>query len=76
MKWLRSAMSMVSQEPTLFSRSIKDNIAYGFSPEPSLNEVIDAAKLTNIHGFISTLPKVCLSEFLFLFLIYLRHSTK
>ena len=69
-------MSMVSQEPTLFSRSIKENIAYGLHSEPSLNEIIDAAKLANIHEFIWTLPKVCLSEFIFSFSIYPMHSLK
>ena len=29
LKFLRSKMSMVSQEPSLFACSIKDNITYG-----------------------------------------------
>lgn len=28
-KWLRRHMALVSQEPVLFARSIKDNILYG-----------------------------------------------
>lgn len=28
-KWLRRHMALVSQEPVLFARSIRDNIVYG-----------------------------------------------
>lgn len=57
--WLRSQMGIVSQEPILFDTSIADNIAYGDnSRKVTMNEIIDAAKLANIHDFISTLPEV------------------
>ena len=36
-QWFRQKISMVSQEPTLFACSIKDNIAYG--KNASLEEV-------------------------------------
>jgi ATP-binding cassette subfamily B (MDR/TAP) protein 1 len=36
-EWLRQKISMVSQEPTLFACSIKENIAYG--REASMEEV-------------------------------------
>jgi ABC-type multidrug transport system fused ATPase/permease subunit len=56
--WLRSQMGIVSQEPILFDLSIAENIAYGNnSREVSMNEIIEAAKLANIHDFISKLPK-------------------
>uniref|UniRef100_A0A1A9X3Q1 ABC-type xenobiotic transporter n=1 Tax=Glossina brevipalpis TaxID=37001 RepID=A0A1A9X3Q1_9MUSC len=56
---LRSKLSLVSQEPILFDRSIADNIAYGNNcrdPMP-MAEVIDAAKKANIHDFITSLPQ-------------------
>ncbi|KAL4224048.1 hypothetical protein ACF0H5_017505 [Mactra antiquata] len=51
-KWFRQCMSMVSQEPTLFACSIKDNIAYG--KNATLDEIIAVAKEANAHEFIST----------------------
>uniref|UniRef100_A0A1B0A9F0 ABC-type xenobiotic transporter n=1 Tax=Glossina pallidipes TaxID=7398 RepID=A0A1B0A9F0_GLOPL len=56
---LRSKLSLVSQEPVLFDRSIADNIAYGNNcrdPMP-MTEIIDAAKKANIHDFITSLPQ-------------------
>ena len=58
-KWLRSQIGIVSQEPVLFSYSIAENIAYGDNTRTvSLEEVEAAAKAANIHSFINTLPKV------------------
>ena len=60
--WLRAQMGIVSQEPTVFSRSVRDNIMYGISSEndeTSQKEIVNAAKAANIHNFISTLPMVC-----------------
>ncbi|XP_067662747.1 uncharacterized protein [Haliotis asinina] len=48
--WFRRKMAMVSQEPTLFACSIRDNIAYG--KLASDKEVIQAAKQANAHNFI------------------------
>jgi ATP-binding cassette subfamily B protein len=53
---LRSVMSYVPQEPLLFHRSLKENIAYG-KPDASEDEIIEAAKKANAHEFIETLPK-------------------
>lgn len=59
LKWLRSQIGIVSQEPILFDLSIKDNIAYGdASRTVSDSEIEEAAKSANIHDFISTLPNV------------------
>ncbi|HEY4537340.1 MAG TPA: ABC transporter ATP-binding protein, partial [Erysipelothrix sp.] len=52
---LRSLFGMVLQDTWLFSGKIKDNIAYG-KPHASEQEIIDAAKRTNVHHFITTLP--------------------
>lgn len=32
-KWLRRHMALVSQEPVLFARSIRDNIVYGLQEQ-------------------------------------------
>ena len=54
---LRSYLSTVSQEPTLFNRTIAENIAYGDnSRNVSMEEIVDVAKKANIHTFIQSLP--------------------
>ncbi|KAL3723208.1 hypothetical protein ACJRO7_035395 [Eucalyptus globulus] len=55
-KWLRSQMGRVSQEPTLFATSIKENILFG-KENAEMKEVIEAAKASNAHNFISQLPQ-------------------
>lgn len=58
-EWLRSQISLVSQEPILFACSIQENIAYGDnSRSVTMSEIIEAAKSANIHQFIANLPKV------------------
>ena len=52
---LRSLFGMVLQDTWLFSGKIRDNIAYG-KPHASEQEIIHAAKRTNVHHFITTLP--------------------
>jgi ABC-type multidrug transport system fused ATPase/permease subunit len=46
---------MVSQEPVLFSGSIRDNIAYG-NTNASLEQIEQVAKLANAHEFVQTFP--------------------
>ncbi|KAE8706725.1 ABC transporter B family member 17 [Hibiscus syriacus] len=55
-KWLRSQMGLVSQEPTLFATTIKENILFG-KEDASMEEIIEAAKASNAHNFISQLPQ-------------------
>mmetsp|Transcript_3600 Transcript_3600/g.7957 ORF Transcript_3600/g.7957 Transcript_3600/m.7957 type:complete len:1436 (+) Transcript_3600:181-4488(+) len=58
-KWLRSQIGLVSQEPKLFARSIRDNIAFGvasFSKVPSQEEIEEATKMANAHDFIMEFP--------------------
>jgi ATP-binding cassette subfamily B protein len=45
----------VFQETTLFSGTIRENIAYA-KPEASLEEVIEVAQTAQIHDFIVSLP--------------------
>ena len=43
----------------LFDRSIAENIAYGDNlREVQMDEIINAARNSNIHEFISSLPEV------------------
>lgn len=54
---VRAKLGLVSQEPTLFDRTIAENIAYGDNERNiSMAEIIEAAKNSNIHDFISKLP--------------------
>lgn len=53
---LRSQVSIVMQEPLLFSGTIADNIRYG-RLGASMDEIVDAARAANAHDFIAALPK-------------------
>ncbi len=49
--WLRDQMALVSQEPVLFSGSIKENIRLG-RLDATDEEIVEAAKNSNAHNFI------------------------
>ena len=51
---LRSQLSMVPQDPVLFHRTIKENIAYG-SKNVADEQIIAAAKMAKCHDFITKL---------------------
>ncbi len=51
LSWLRSQMALVSQEPTLFTTSIKENIRMG-RLDATDEEIKTAAKNANAHEFI------------------------
>ena len=53
--WLRGQIATVMQEPTLFSRTIGDNIRYG-TPEASDRDVQTAAEWAQADEFIDRLP--------------------
>jgi ATP-binding cassette, subfamily B, bacterial len=53
---LRAQISLVLQEPLLFSGTIEDNIRYA-RPDATRAEVIAAAEAANAHDFIDQLPK-------------------
>lgn len=56
-EWVRRQIGLVSQEPSLLSYTIGDNIRYGDnSRQVAHEEVVRAAQLANIHDFIMTLP--------------------
>lgn len=52
---LRNAIAYVPQEPYLFHRSLRDNIAYG-KPDSSEEAIIQAAKQAHAWEFINKLP--------------------
>ena len=56
MESLRRQVALVPQEPSLFHRSLSENISYG-SPGASQDAIIAAAKKAFAHEFIETLPK-------------------
>lgn len=62
LKWIRSKIGLVSQEPVLFTGSIKDNIAYGKDGATS-DEIRAATELANAAKFIDKLPQVPLFMF-------------
>ncbi|ETS85737.1 hypothetical protein PFICI_03762 [Pestalotiopsis fici W106-1] len=51
-RWLRSQMGLVKQQPVLFDTTIFENITY----ELLNQQVIAVAKMANAHDFISALP--------------------
>ncbi|EGZ04677.1 hypothetical protein PHYSODRAFT_343061 [Phytophthora sojae] len=55
-KWLRSQIGMVSQEPVLFAMTIFENIAMG-GDNVTREEAIESCKLSNVHNFIMSLPE-------------------
>lgn len=53
---LRRSISYVPQEPLLFHRSIRENIAYG-KPDATDEEIAEAARKAHAHEFIDKLPE-------------------
>lgn len=53
---LRKNVGIVLQESVLFSGTIRENIAYG-KADATDEEVINTAKLANLHDFIMELPE-------------------
>jgi ATP-binding cassette subfamily B (MDR/TAP) protein 9 len=70
--WYHRKIAIVGQEPVLFGRSIRRNILYGLEnlkgsemeemEEPTMDDVVDAAKLANAHDFIMSFPKQYLTR--------------
>lgn len=53
---LRANIAVVPQEPMLFHRTIRENIAYG-KPDATDEEIVAVAKKAQAHDFISTLEE-------------------
>jgi ATP-binding cassette, subfamily B, bacterial len=54
--YLRRQIGIVEQEPFLFSRTIRENLAYGVGREVSDEEVESAARAAAIHDVILSFP--------------------
>jgi len=63
-KWLRTQIGLVSQEPTLFATTIKENVAHGLigtehehaSEEEKFALIEDACGKANVDEFINNMP--------------------
>ena len=51
---LKQCISIVSQDTTLFNRSVIENIRYS-KPDATMEEIIEASKKANAHDFITEL---------------------
>ncbi|KAL2784757.1 ATP-binding cassette multidrug transport protein [Aspergillus keveii] len=64
-RWLRTNVRIVQQEPTLFNGTVFENVAYGLagteyinaSREEQLERVVEACKAAYAHEFIESLPE-------------------
>ncbi|OUC97804.1 ABC transporter [Streptosporangium minutum] len=54
-RWLRSRFGVVTQEPHLFTGTIRENIGLTV-PGASLEQVVAAARLARVHDDIMTMP--------------------
>ena len=67
-KFYHRKIAIVGQEPVLFGRSIRRNILYGMEnlndgkAEPTMDDIVSAAKLANAHDFIMSFPKQYLTK--------------
>ncbi|CAD7695143.1 unnamed protein product [Ostreobium quekettii] len=61
-RWLKRRVAMVGQEPTLFDRTIRQNVILGMEPEdgveqiPTQEEIEEACRMANAHDFITAMP--------------------
>jgi ATP-binding cassette, subfamily B (MDR/TAP), member 1 len=53
----RGYMSLVQQEPTLYSGSVKENISLGLEFEPSEDQICEACRQANALDFVTSLPE-------------------
>ncbi|KAI3517320.1 hypothetical protein L1887_16534 [Cichorium endivia] len=55
LRWLRNHLGVIQQEPAIFLTTIKENIIYA-RHNASEAEIKEAARIANVHHFISNLP--------------------
>ncbi|MDB6036298.1 MAG: hypothetical protein JWM99_139 [Verrucomicrobiales bacterium] len=53
--WLRRQVSVVLQDPVLFSGTIRENIAIG-QPDASFEDMIKASRRAQLHEYVAQLP--------------------
>lgn len=52
---LRRAIGLVKQDTFIIDGTVRENIAYG-KPDTPINDIINAAKVAEVHSFINSLP--------------------
>jgi ABC-type multidrug transport system fused ATPase/permease subunit len=52
---LRRQIGVISQDPFLFSATVRENLAFG-RPEATEDELVNAARLAQAHEFVERLP--------------------
>nr|AGV39001.1 transporter 1 ATP-binding cassette sub-family B [Rattus norvegicus] len=55
--YLHTQVAAVGQEPLLFGRSFRENIAYGLTRTPTMEEITAVAMESGAHDFISGFPQ-------------------
>ena len=74
-KWLRSQIGYVPQEPVLFNTTIADNIRYGaLFRDVTDEEIVKVAKDCHIHDFIQSLPQVIVKLYCLLFTLCFQYN--
>lgn len=58
---VRKMFGMVLQDTWLFSGTVEENLRYG-KPEATFDEIVKAAKMSNVNHIIEALPKAYKSE--------------
>jgi ABC-type multidrug transport system fused ATPase/permease subunit len=56
LKWLRSNIGYVQQEPQLFGLTVRENVMYGLDREVTQDELVEVCQKANAHDFISEWP--------------------
>lgn len=57
LKWLRSKMALVQQEPVLFGGTIAENVSFGCEGEVTDSQIEAAARSANAWDFIRSFPQ-------------------
>ena len=65
MAWFRHQLGVVSQEPVLFSSTVRENIRHGL-PEATDDQIEQATRQANAYDFIMKLPKARVCDILLL----------
>lgn len=68
-KWIREQIGLVSQEPILFTTTIRENIAYGKEGATD-EEITTAITLANAKNFIDKLPQVYIYIYIYCKLLH------
>ena len=51
-EWFHQNIGFVSQEPTLFSNSLRENIVYGIAETATEEQIVNAMRMANAEEFV------------------------